>query len=331
MTTREPIALEIQFDLMVELLLSVKLGSWCLEVAGKCGLKSWEWCGGSGVDWRRGKSGVKGMAGKPVRSATVLAISNVGEIRTLARFHLWSLSGVSSGSVVEVVEWSRVEERVVLRGWRENRLGVNMITIYPEPDPFQDDSEKTGKSSDDLDQLLDFNFDDVPKFGVELPSFICKIGKRNRREEMKKIDRGITMTNHTQVKAMGKLSNVLCQVGVNTIIVKFLILDIPIDHDAPIVVGRRFLYTISSILNTPDRLFSTLHGVCHQTFRAARFDVLRIAESNSDNEEEYVIKRNNVWKKAVSFLGSLPMPLKQVNWKPDYKGSYTKEEEATGQ
>nr|GEW74014.1 hypothetical protein [Tanacetum cinerariifolium] len=35
--------------------------------------------------------------------------------------------------------------------------------------------------------------------------------------------------------------------------------------------------------------------------------------------------------KAVSFLGSLPVLLKQVKWKPDYKGSYTKEEEATGQ
>ncbi|GKD41825.1 hypothetical protein Tco_1266470, partial [Tanacetum coccineum] len=64
---------------------------------------------------------------------------------------------------------------------------------------------------------------------------------------------------------------------------------------------------------------------------AARFDVLRTVKSNSDDEEEYVIKRNNVWKKAVSFLGSLPVPLKQVNWKPNYKGSYTKEEEATGQ
>ncbi|GJY21750.1 hypothetical protein Tco_0394316 [Tanacetum coccineum] len=150
------------------------------------------------------------------------------------------------------------------------------------------------------------------------------------REDMKKIDRGITMIDHTQAKAMGKLSNVLCQVGVTTIITKFLILDIPIDRDAPIVVGRGFLRTM--------------------------------AESDSDDEEEYVIKRNkfgapiypylnctnpedqssaiqavtnpfrkiSVWKKAVSFLGSLPVPLKQVNWKPDYKGSYTKEEEATG-
>ncbi|GJV26107.1 hypothetical protein Tco_1378802 [Tanacetum coccineum] len=86
---------------------------------------------------------------------------------------------------------------------------------------------------------------------------------------------------------------------------------------------------------------------------------MRNAESDSDDEEEYEIKRNKfgapiygpkpasylicndpderslaiqiVWKKAVSFLGSLPVPLKQVNWKPDYKGSYTKEEEATGQ
>ncbi|GJQ96701.1 hypothetical protein Tco_0007840 [Tanacetum coccineum] len=28
-------------------------------------------------------------------------------------------------------------------------------------------------------------------------------------------------------------------------------------------------------------------GVCHQTFRAARFDVLRTAESDSDDEKDY--------------------------------------------
>ncbi|GKF86432.1 hypothetical protein Tco_0254259, partial [Tanacetum coccineum] len=39
----------------------------------------------------------------------------------------------------------------------------------------------------------------------------------------------------------------------------------------------------------------------------------------------------SVWKKAVSFLGSLPAPLQHVNWKPDYKGCYTNEEEAKGQ
>ncbi|GKD35301.1 hypothetical protein Tco_1250810 [Tanacetum coccineum] len=167
---------------------------------------------------------------------------------------------------------------------------------------------------------------------------------------------------------MGILPNVLCQVGVTTLIAKFLILDIPIDHDSPIVIGRGLLRTIGGIVNTPERLFSTFDGFCHQTFCAARSGIMRNAESDSDEEEDYQIKRNkfrapiygpkpatylncndpderslaiqtvtnqfwkiSIWKKAVGFLGLLPVPLKKVNWKPDYKGSYTKEEEATGQ
>ncbi|GJT40817.1 hypothetical protein Tco_0940682 [Tanacetum coccineum] len=62
-------------------------------------------------------------------------------------------------------------------------FGNGVITIYPEPDLFEDDSEKIGKSSDDWDQLLDFNFDDVPRFGEELPPFVCKMEKRNREAE----------------------------------------------------------------------------------------------------------------------------------------------------
>ncbi|GKE05303.1 hypothetical protein Tco_1397321 [Tanacetum coccineum] len=69
------------------------------------------------------------------------------------------------------------------------------------------------------------------------------------REDMKKVDRGITVINHTQAEAMGILINVLCQVGVTTLIAKFLILDISIDHDSPIVVGQGFLRTIGGIVN----------------------------------------------------------------------------------
>ncbi|GJU70307.1 hypothetical protein Tco_1256566, partial [Tanacetum coccineum] len=55
--------------------------------------------------------------------------------------------------------------------------------------------------------------------------------------------------------------------------------------------------------------------------------------SDSDDEEEYQIKRN---KFGAPICGPklapyLNLSLKQVNWKPDYKGLYTKEEEATGQ
>ncbi|GJX17363.1 integrase, catalytic region, zinc finger, CCHC-type containing protein [Tanacetum coccineum] len=204
--------------------------------------------------------------------------------------------------------------------------------------------------------------------GSDINTMPYQIYEQLGREDIKKVDRGITMINHTQAEAMGILTNVLCQVWVTTLIAKFLILDIPIDRDSPIVVRRGFLRTICGIVNTPERLFSTFDGFCHQTFRAARSDVMRNAESDSDDEEDYQIKRNkfgapiygpkrapylnsndpderslaiqtvtnpfwkiSVWKKAVSFLGSLLVPLKQVNWKPDYKGSYTKEEEATRQ
>ncbi|GJR63195.1 ribonuclease H-like domain-containing protein [Tanacetum coccineum] len=203
--------------------------------------------------------------------------------------------------------------------------------------------------------------------GSDINTMPYRIYQQLGREDMKKVDRGITMINHTQAEAMGILTNVLCQVGVTTLIAKFLIFDILIDRDSPIVVGRGFLRTIGGIVNTPERLFSTFDGFCHQTFCAARSDVMRNAESDSDDEKDYQIQRNkfgapiygpkpalylncndpderplaiqtvinpfrkiSVWKKAVSFLGSLPVPLKQVNWKPDYKGSYTKEEEATG-
>ncbi|GJX44627.1 hypothetical protein Tco_0261303, partial [Tanacetum coccineum] len=137
--------------------------------------------------------------------------------------------------------------------------------------------------------------------GSDINTMPYRIYEQLGREEMNKVDRGITMINHTQAEAMRILTNVLCQVGITTLIDKFLILDIPIDRDAPIVV-----------------------------------------ESDSDDEEEYEIKRN---KFGAPIYGVKPVPYlncndpaekslaiqTNVNWKPDYKGSYTKEEETTGQ
>ncbi|GKF85174.1 hypothetical protein Tco_0250072, partial [Tanacetum coccineum] len=96
-----------------------------------------------------------------------------------------------------------------------------------------------------------------------------------------------------------------CQVGVTTLIAKFLIRDIPIDRDSPIVVGRGFLRMIDCIVNTPERLFSTFDGFCHQTFRAARSNVIRNAKSDSNDEEDYQIKRN---KFGAPIYGPNPTP-----------------------
>nr|GEV29267.1 hypothetical protein [Tanacetum cinerariifolium] len=45
--------------------------------------------------------------------------------------------------------------------------------------------------------------------GSDINTMPYRIYETLRREEMKKVDRGITMINHTQAKAMGILTNVL--------------------------------------------------------------------------------------------------------------------------
>nr|GEW69536.1 hypothetical protein [Tanacetum cinerariifolium] len=72
--------------------------------------------------------------------------------------------------------------------------------------------------------------------GSDINTMPCRIYETLGREKMNKVDRGITMINHTKAEAMRILTSVLYQVGVMTIIAKFIILDIPIDRDAPILV-----------------------------------------------------------------------------------------------
>ncbi|GJZ35178.1 hypothetical protein Tco_0580995 [Tanacetum coccineum] len=191
-------------------------------------------------------------------------------------------------------------------------FGSGVIIVYPEQDPFEKDSEKTDKIMDDWDQLLDFNFDDLPqlveknfrrlykkmldmiwKDKVELDRMIVKeeeeaINKVKGEALKEKDDPGVFIfpirfegkINENALADTGTYGNTYeCSLsgGVTTITAKFLILDIPIDRDAPIVVGQGFLYTIGGIVNTQERLFSSFDRICHQTFRAARSDVLRTA------------------------------------------------------
>ncbi|GJR97702.1 ribonuclease H-like domain-containing protein [Tanacetum coccineum] len=120
--------------------------------------------------------------------------------------------------------------------------------------------------------------------GSDINTMPYSIYEQLGREEIQKVDRGITMINHTQAEAMEILTNVLCQVGVTTLIAKFLILDIPIDRDAPIVVGQGFLRTIGGIVNTPERLFLTLLILSPPSVLQDRF--MRNTISDCDDEEE---------------------------------------------
>ncbi|GJY96007.1 retrotransposon ORF1 [Tanacetum coccineum] len=206
--------------------------------------------------------------------------------------------------------------------------------------------------------------------GSDINTMPYRIYEQLCRNDIMKEDKSITMINYTEAEVTGRLINVLCQVGFTTLSAKFLILEIPVDRDAPIVVGRGFLDTIRGNIDIPNRILTTFDGLSRQTFRAARLEKNKIAKSDSDDEKDYVIKRNemgtpmhnsepigyqnntnpaenmtlstlesvinqfrkiSVWKKAISFLGSLPVKLRDVEWKPDYKLCYSNPELATGQ
>ncbi|GJT25392.1 hypothetical protein Tco_0895329 [Tanacetum coccineum] len=70
-------------------------------------------------------------------------------------------------------------------------LKVGTITIYPDIDPFLEDTKEEEKSMDDWDQLLDFNLDDIPLLGgEELLPFVCKIEKssHNKKRAMENLN-----------------------------------------------------------------------------------------------------------------------------------------------
>nr|GEV34791.1 hypothetical protein [Tanacetum cinerariifolium] len=128
-----------------------------------------------------------------------------------------------------------------------------------------------------------FNLNALVDTGSDINVIQYRVYKELGREKVHNVKKGISMLNHSKEEPMGLLSNVLCQVGVTTIITKFLVLDMPIDKDTPILVGRGFIYTCGGILNTIDNITSTFDGICHQTFHAAKTS-LDTAESNSDDE-----------------------------------------------
>ncbi|GJW35805.1 agenet domain-containing protein [Tanacetum coccineum] len=91
-----------------------------------------------------------------------------------------------------------------------------------------------------------------------------RIFEELEREHVKPVSHNVSMLNHYKAEPMGMLKDVLCQVGVTTVLARFLILDMLVDHTVPIIIGRSFLHTCGGIINTLKGTTSTFDGVCHQ-------------------------------------------------------------------
>nr|GEW54197.1 hypothetical protein [Tanacetum cinerariifolium] len=110
------------------------------------------------------------------------------------------------------------------------------------------------------------------------------------REHVKPVSHYVSMLNHSEAEPMGMLKDDLCQIGVTTVLVRFLILDMLIDRIVLVIVGRSFLRTCGGIINILKGTTSTFDGVSHQKFYVAEIQN-NGEKSDSDDEEEYYLKR----------------------------------------
>ncbi|GJW87185.1 hypothetical protein Tco_0162525 [Tanacetum coccineum] len=90
----------------------------------------------------------------------------------------------------------------LIKGIVDFRNGI--ITIYPELDPFLDNSEESENFEDDWELILDgIDFGDIPELEeTSLPPFVCKMGKSARKKkrpfenyQMNYSYKGLSLTN----------------------------------------------------------------------------------------------------------------------------------------
>ncbi|GJW87016.1 putative reverse transcriptase domain-containing protein [Tanacetum coccineum] len=109
------------------------------------------------------------------------------------------------------------------------------------------------------------------------------------REKVKLRNDKVCMLDHSNAETMGHLLNVLCQVEVTFVLANFMLLDVPVDRDVPIIVGRSFMYTCGAIMNTVQGKMTTFDSIVDKQFKMAKVRNVH-EESDSDDEEEYSIK-----------------------------------------
>ncbi|GJS79802.1 hypothetical protein Tco_0729683 [Tanacetum coccineum] len=164
-------------------------------------------------------------------------------------------------------------------------------------------------------------------------------------EPVEKVDWDTTMS-YEEAKQIGVTKEILCHVGMTTILEKFYIY--PFDNQAEILVGRRFLHAIGGTLCTKERATSFFDGKCHQSFKTIKQET----EGNGMevNETTYIeplypfdcciqtevnrqlqtivnpLREAKFWERTIRLLGTL---LVNLEWKPCFQRCHSNEEEAT--
>nr|GFC34040.1 hypothetical protein [Tanacetum cinerariifolium]GFC34126.1 hypothetical protein [Tanacetum cinerariifolium] len=76
----------------------------------------------------------------------------------------------------------------------------------------------------------------------------------------------LTMAHNTQAKEMGEVRNVRIQIGYQAYLADFLVLDIPVDKELPLLLGRPFLRTCGAMIDMGHETMTIGDGVIKHTY-----------------------------------------------------------------
>ncbi|GKA05090.1 putative ribonuclease H-like domain-containing protein [Tanacetum coccineum] len=160
------------------------------------------------------------------------------------------------------------------------------------------------------------------------------------------------MADNTQDKAMGEVKNVRIQIGYQAYLVNFFILDIQVDKELPLLLGRPFLRTCGAVIDMRRDTLCIDDVVIHHTYfpkpRAKAYLDNFTQEEENDWLSYFKVERDEdgnpkyrpvtpstyfnpfkniiVFKKLIDFLGSLSVQLKNKDWGNEGYRTYKKVE-----
>ncbi|GJS04710.1 DNA-directed DNA polymerase [Tanacetum coccineum] len=120
--------------------------------------------------------------------------------------------------------------------------------------------ESKDHTEEDRERVLE---NGLPKKMSDPGNFVLPIGVNGNPRPYHS---NLTMANNTQAKAMGEVRNVRIQIGYQAYLADFLVLDISVDKELPLLLGRPFLRTCGAMIDIGRGTMTNDDGVIKHTY-----------------------------------------------------------------
>ncbi|GKE18003.1 reverse transcriptase domain-containing protein [Tanacetum coccineum] len=115
----------------------------------------------------------------------------------------------------------------------------------------------------------------------------------------------LTKADNTQAKAMGEVKNVRIQIGYQAYVVDLLILDISVDPELPLLLGRPFLRTCGDIIDMGRGMLCIDDGVIHHTYFPKPRSKAYVEAFEMKGEADMVASKERCQKRDLWMMSAL--------------------------